>query len=216
MTLDKRLMMGRRLALTLGLFTLMATTGYAGQEELMKSVGDALSEGNSTRAQLGMTMGSLNALLATDPGGDLRPAYQAYVEHAEKTKQDAELTRHRVAQMNADSVKYFSSWRSDNQKIANQKLRKVATKRLEQVRKDYQKSMESLDAASKKFAPFLSDLADIQTALSNDLTAKGLKAAKGVFKKANRDHGEVQTEINAAIQHLMATQAALSPTAGAK
>jgi hypothetical protein len=216
MILDRRLMVGHRLALMLGLSTLIATAGYAGQEELMKSVGDALAEGNATRAQLAMTMGSLNALLATDPGGDLRPAYQAYVEHAGKTKADAEATRQRVAEMNSDSTKYFGEWRTDNQKIANGKLRKVATKRLEQVKKDYQKSLESLDAASAKFVPFLTDLSDIQTALSNDLTAKGLKAAKGVFKKANHDHSEVQKEIEAAIQHLTVTQAALSPTAGAK
>jgi hypothetical protein len=216
MILQERLMTGRRLALTLGLFTLMATAGYAGQEELMKSVGDALAEGNATRAQLAMTLGSLNALLATDPGGDLRPAYQAYIDHAEKTKKDAELTRQRVAEMNSDSTKYFGAWRTDNQKIANQKLRKVATKRLEQVKKDYQKSLESLDAASGKFVPFLTDLSDIQTALSNDLTAKGLKAAKDVFKKANRDHNEVQKEIDLAVQHLMTTQATLSPTAGTK
>ncbi len=215
MMFAKRLIVGR-LGLTLGLSTLMATTGYAGQEALMKSVGDALAEGNATRAQLAMTMGSLNALLATDPGGDLRPAYQAYVEHAEKTKTAAEVTRSRFSQMSADSVTYFGAWRSDNQKIANGKLRKVATKRLEEVKKDYDSALKSLDAASAKFTPFLADLADIQTALSNDLTAKGLKAAKGVFKKANRDHGEVQGEIELAIQHFTATQAALSPTAGEK
>ena len=216
MELYKRLIMVRLLALTLGLSTLIATAGYAGQEELMKSVGDALAEGNATKSQLAMTMGSLNALLATNPGGDLRPAYQAYVENAEKTKKDAESTRQRVAQMNSDSTKYFSEWRIDNQKIANGKLRQVAIKRLEQVKNDYQKSLESLDRASGRFVPFITDLADIQTALSNDLTAQGLKAAKGVFKKANNDHSEVQKEINAAIQHLAATQAALSPTAGAK
>jgi len=210
----KRLIIGYRLALAIGLSTLVAATGYAGQDELMKSIGDALTEGMATRAQLGTTLGALNALLATKPGGDLKPAYQAYVSQTEKTKAAAEITRQRAAQMNSDSVQYFSSWRSDNQKIANQKLRNVATKRLKEVQKDYKSALDSLDAASTKFAPFLSDLADIETALSNDLTAKGLKAAKGVFNKANRDHGEVQREIVKAIQHLMATKASLSPTAG--
>ena len=42
--------------------------GYAGQEALMKSVGDALAEVNATHTQLGAAMSSLNALLATKPG----------------------------------------------------------------------------------------------------------------------------------------------------
>ena len=184
------------------------------QDALTKAVSDALVEANNTKAQLSSTMGALNALLATNAGGDLRPAYQGYVEHVDKTKQAAEATRARAGQMNNDSIAYFGDWRTDNQKISNQQLRNVSTKRLEDVQKDYKSSFASLDAASAKFAPFLSDLADIQTVLSNDLTAKGLKAAKGVFNKANHDHGEVQKEIAKAIQHLTVTEASLSPTAG--
>ena len=207
---------GRRSALILGLATLMAVIGYANQDALVKSVGDALAEGNATKSQLAATMGSLNALLATKPGDDLRPAYQTYVENVEKTKKDAATTKARVDQMNADSANYFGTWKSDNEAISNAQLRKVATKRQASVQKDYHSSLASLQGASAKFVPFLSDLSDIQTALSNDLTANGLKAAKGVFKKANKDHGEVQKEINNAIQHLSATQTALSPVAGPK
>ena len=205
---------GVRLAYILGLLILMAATAYADQAALTKSVGDALTETNATKTQLASTLSSLNALEATKPGGDLRPSYQAYVANVEKTKKDAETTKQRFAQMNADSANYFSSWKSDNEKISNQQLRKVATKRLQEVQKDYNSSLASLRAASAKFAPLLADLGDIQTALSNDLTAKGLKAAHGVFKKASHDNGEVQKEIEKATQHLTATQTALLPVAG--
>jgi len=216
MSLNKRLITVRRVALALGLATLMGATGYADQEALMKSVGDAVSEVSATKGQLAATMSSLNSLLATKPGDDLRPAYQAYVDNVGKTKQAAATNQQRVDQMNNDSANYFSSWKSDNDKISEAQLRKVATHRLEQVQKNYANSLASLQAASAKFTPFLSDLGDIQTALSNDLTAKGLKAAKGVFEKANHDHGEVQKEINNAMRHLAATQTALSPVAGTK
>jgi hypothetical protein len=216
MSLTERLITARRLALTVGLATLMSATGYADQEALMKGVGDALTEVNATKSQLAATMSSLNALLATKPGDDLRPAYQTYVDNVDKTKQAAATTKQLVDQMNSDSANYFSSWKADNDKISNPQMHKVATHRLEQVQRNYARSIASLQAASDKFTPFLSDLGDIQTALSNDLTAKGLKAAHGVFEKANHDHGEVQKEIGKAVQHLTATQTALSPIAGAK
>jgi hypothetical protein len=216
MSLTEPWITGRRVALTLGLATLMSLTAYADQEALRKGVGDALTEVNATKSQLAATMSSLNALLATKPGDDLRPAYQAYVENVDKTKRAAATTQQRFDQMNNDSANYFSSWKADNDTISNPQLQKVATHRLEQVQKNYGNAVASLQAASAKFTPFLSDLGDIQTALSNDLTAKGLKAEKGVFEKANHDHGEVQKEINNAIRHLTATQLALSPVAGAK
>jgi len=216
MSLKQRLSGARRLALTIGLATTMAATGFAGQEALMKSVGDALGEANATKSQLAATMGALNALLATKPGGDLRPAYQTYIENVDKTKKDATITKARFDQMNGDSASYFNSWKSDNQSIKNAKLRKVADKRLAAVQKDYRSALAALQGASAKFTPFLSDLNDIQTALSNDLTANGLKAAKGVFKQANKDHKNVQTEVTKALQHLGAMQAALAPVAGPK
>lgn len=216
MSLTERLITGRRLALTIGMATLMAATGFASQDALVKSVGDALGESQATKNQLAATMASLNALQATKPGEDLRPAYQTYVENVEKTKKDAATTKARVDQMNADSANYFGTWKSDNEAISNPELRKVSTKRLTQVQKDYRSSLASLQAAAGKFVPFISDLTDIQTALSNDLTANGLKATKGVFKKANKDHQEVQKEINNAVAHFSETQAKLSPVAGAK
>jgi molecular chaperone GrpE (heat shock protein) len=215
MSMSERSIKGR-LALTLGSAMLITATGYTDQEALVNSVGDALTEVNATKSQLAATMSSLNALLATKPGDDLRPAYEAYVDNVDKTKRAAATTQQRVDQMNNDSANYFSSWKSDNDNISNSQLQKVANHRLEQVQKNYANAIASLQAASDKFTPFLSDLSDIQTALSNDLTAKGLKAAKGVFEKANHDHGEVQKEIGTAIRHLTATQLALSPVAGAK
>jgi SMC interacting uncharacterized protein involved in chromosome segregation len=158
-------------------------------------------------------MKSLNALMASRPGEDLRPAYQAYVQNVEKTRQAADTTRRRYEQMNADSNNYFSTWRADNRKIANRDIRAKANQRLEQVRQEYRGSVASLKAAAEQFRPFLSDLTDIQTALSNDLTGKGLSSLSATAKKANFDHDQVQREINEAASHLNAMRTALLPVA---
>jgi Protein of unknown function (DUF2959) len=126
MSLTERLIRARRLALTVGSATLMSATGYADQEALMKSVGDALTEVNATKSQLAASMSSLNALLATKPGDDLRPAYQAYEDNVDKTKQAAATTKQRVDQMDSDGANYFSSWKADDDKISNPQMHKVA------------------------------------------------------------------------------------------
>jgi hypothetical protein len=205
----------RRLALAVGLTALMATTGYT-QEALVKDVGDTLTEVNVIKAQLAATASSLNALLAVKPGEDLRPAYQAYSDDVDKTKQAAATTKERGTRMDADAASYFSTWKADNDRISNAELKKAATKRLGQVQNDYSSSVASLRAAGSEFGPFLADLGDIHTVLSNDLTASGLKGAEGVIKKAKRGHAEVQKQIDAAVKHLTATQKALSPVAAAK
>ena len=213
MSVTKGLIAGGQLIGTLALGMLMATAANAGQETLANAVNNAIAEVNATNAQLSETMKSLNALMASRPGEDLRPAYQAYVQNVEKTRQAADTTRRRYEQMNADSNNYFSTWRADNRKIANRDIRAKANQRLEQVRQEYRGSVASLKAAAEQFRPFLSDLTDIQTALSNDLTGKGLSSLSATAKKANFDHDQVQREINEAASHLNAMRTALLPVA---
>ena len=78
---------------------------------------------------------------------------------------------------------------------------------------EYKGAVASLKAAAEKFNPFLSDLSDIQKALSNDLTSKGLASVGDTVKKANFDHDQVQTEISGAAAHLNAIRTALLPVA---
>jgi hypothetical protein len=213
MSFTEGLITGRQLFGTTALGLLMVATSIAGQHELASSVNDALAEVNATNAQLGETMKSLNALMATPSGQDLRPAYQAYVQNIDKTRQAAETTKHRYEQMNADSNKYFSTWKSDNGKIGDKDIRTNANKRLEEVKQHYKSTVANLKAAAETFKPFLADLTDVQTALSNDLTGKGLGSVGATVKKANFDQQQVQAEINGAAQHLNAMRTALLPVA---
>ena len=95
---------------------LMAVASNAGQLDLANSVNEAIAEVNATNGQLSDTMKSVNALMATGSGKDLRPAYQAYVQNVDKTRQAADITKHRYEQMNAASKEYFSTWKDDNGK----------------------------------------------------------------------------------------------------
>ncbi len=213
MYFTKGLNTGRQVAGTLLLGVLMAVACNAGQLALANSVNEAIAEVNATNAQLAETMKSVNALMATGSGKDLRPAYQTYVQNVEKTRQAADTTKHRYEQMNADSKNYFSTWKDDNGKISNKDIRTKANQRLEEVKGDYKSAVESLKSAAEKFNPFLSDLSDIQRALSNDLTSKGLASVGDTVKKANFDHDQVQTETNGAAAHLNAIRTALLPVA---
>jgi hypothetical protein len=213
MSVIKGLNTGRQLVGTLALGVLLAGASGAKQHALANSVNEAAAEVNATNAQLAETMKSLNALMATPSGHDLRPAYQAYIHNVEKTRQAADITKRRYEQMNADSDNYFSTWKAENRKIANKDIRTKANERLEEVKKHYKSTVESLKAAAEKFNPFLSDLTDIQRALSNDLTGKGLASVSDTVKKANYDHDQVKAEIHTAAVHLDAMRATLLPIA---
>ena len=197
---------------TLTLATLLAATTGFGQQQLATSITEARVEATRTSEQLKATLGALTAL-TKQKQGDLRPAYSAYCSEVAKTESAATWTRTRIQWMAGDGRKYFQDWQKTIDGIANESLRKKAQKRMDAVRKDYDKVEASLVEAGEKFRPFLSDLTDIQKALATDVTAGGVKAIKGTVSSANWNLQYVDKAIKSALKSMDKMQKALSSEA---
>jgi hypothetical protein len=115
--------------------------------------------------------------------------------------------------MASDGRKYFQDWQTTVNGIANESLRKKAQKRMDAVKASYDKVEASLQTASEKFKPFLSDLRDIQKALATDVTAGGVKAIKSTVKSANWNHQYVDKAVKAALKEMGKMETALSSEA---
>ena len=204
--------MKKRTLFAIGFATLLAGTMQADQEQLAKSIQEARAETTRTSEQLKATVGAINALTAQKKG-DLRPAYDTYCSEVTKTEGAAAWTRTRVQWMGSDGRKYFQDWQTTVSGIANESLRKKAQKRLDTVKKSYDKIEASLQQAGEKFKPFLSDLSDIQKTLATDVTAGGVKAIRSTVKSANWNHQAVDQAINSALKEMDSMAKALSSEA---
>jgi hypothetical protein len=196
----------------IGLATLLASATQASQEQLARSIGDTHLETSRTDAQLKATLAAINALTAQKKG-DLRPVYDTYCSEVTKTGEAAAWTATRAKWMASDGRKYFQDWQGTVNSIANESLRKKAQKRLDAVTVNYNKVEVSLQQASDRFKPFLSDLADIQKALATDVTAGGVKAIKSTVRSANWNHQYVDKAIKAALKEMEKMEKALSSEA---
>jgi len=204
--------MKKQILLTIGLTALLASATQASQEQLAKSIQEARLETSRTSEQLKATLGALNELTAQKKG-DLRPAYNAFCAQIPKTEAAAGQTRTRVQWMAGDGLKYFKDWQDTINGIANESLRKKAQKRMDAVKKSYDKVEASLVQAGEKFRPFLSDLADIQKFLATDVTAGGVKAIKSTVSSANWNHQFVDKSVKAALKEMDKMEKALSSEA---
>jgi len=193
--------MKKQILLTIGLTALLASATQASQEQLAKSIQDAHLETARTTEQLKATLSALNELTAQKKG-DLRPAYNAFCVEIPKTEAAAGQTRTRVQWMAGDGLKYFKDWQTTINGIANESLRKKAQKRMDAVKKSYDKVEASLVQAGEKFRPFLSDLTDIQKFLATDVTAGGVKAIKSTVSSANWNLQFVDKAAKAALKEM--------------
>ena len=204
--------MKKQILITIGLATLLASATQASQEQLRSSISDVHLETSRTDAQLKATLGAINGL-TKQKKGDLRPAYNTYCAEVARTGLAADWTRTRVKWMGSDGRKYFQNWQTTVNSIANESLRKKSQKRFDAVEANYNKVQESLQLASEKFRPFLSDLTDIQKTLAPDVTPGGVKALKSTVRSANSNHEEVDKAIKSALKELDKMEKALSSEA---
>jgi hypothetical protein len=204
--------MKKKILLTIGLATLVASATQASQEQLAKGIRDVQTETSKTSEQLKSTLSAINGL-TTQKEGDLRPAYNTFCAEVTKTQQAAAATKTRVQWMNTAGRKYFEDWQTTVNSIANESLRKKAQKRLDGVQGNFDKVYGSLTVAAEKFNPFLSDLADIQKALASDVTAGGAKAIRGTVKTAIWNHQWVDKSITSALKGMDKMQKSLSSEA---
>jgi hypothetical protein len=194
----------------LGLGFLASTTFGADQQQLAASIKDARAEATRTHEQLEATLNALNTLTKQSKG-DLRPAYDAFATEIPKTQAAANSTATRVKWMGGDGQQYFTGWQKDIDGIANESLRKKAQKRLDAVKKSYDKVAVELTTAAEKFKPFLSDLNDIQKTLANDVTPAGVKAIRSTVSSANWNYKSVNSAIHDALNEMAKMEKALSP-----
>lgn len=204
--------MKKHVLVTWGLTSLLAATALASQEQLATSMREARVEATRATEQLKVTLDSLNAL-TKQKEGDLRAAYNTFAAQLPRTEDAAAWTRARVRWMADDGLKYFANWQKTIDSIANESLRKKAQKRLETARKGYDKVAAALQSASEKFGPFLSDLADVQKVLANDITADGVKAVKSTVSSANWRFQAVNSAVGNALKEMKKMEESLSTQA---
>jgi ABC-type transporter Mla subunit MlaD len=171
------------------------------QTKLADSVALIQTETTATRDQLEATLGALNALTKQQKG-DLQPTYDAYAAEVKKTHAVAAQTAARIIAMQDASKEYFDAWKAQINEIKNESLRAKATKRMDAVQKNYNEVIKSLQEATERFKPFLSNLDDMQKMLANDVTPGGVKAVRGVADDANWTMKKVRSSISDAIEEL--------------
>jgi len=200
------------LRLTFAAFALGTCSAlFAGQEALAAAIQQSRNETILTHNELAANLKALNALVSQKEG-DLRPAYTAFTASLKGTREAAERTTKRVAAVQGEGEKHFSTWQSEIETINDKGIRDRALKRLASARQNWNDAAAALQEATTQFPALLGYLADIEKALSYDLTLDGVKSVKGAAQSANDTFGRIQSLTQKAVGDLDELTAAMSST----
>lgn len=189
------------------LFLLCPALALAGQKELAASIAETRIELMNTKEQLKSAMEALNNL---QESADLNKAYDTFVSSLAQVKGTETAIQARALAMQENAAGHFESWQKDIDAINNSELRAASGKRLIKVKKVYDTAVDKIKNATALYKPSISDLSDISTVLSNDLTANGVKSISSVIRQARASLRAVSSAIEDTMQQMELVEKTLS------
>ncbi len=183
------------------------------QHSTTSSVVDTKQSVAATRAQLGETLASLNALMHA-PAENLRQAYSRYASNVDEMRKREDAINKSINRMEKDEHDWLSAWRVAQRDIDNPEIRTISQARHEQLAARLEDANSSVREAGRTLTPFLNNLEDVRKALANDLTPSNvaLIAQTEVIQSANVNGAAVARELDAAITDFNELTASLPPT----
>jgi predicted nucleic acid-binding Zn-ribbon protein len=185
------------------------SAGYQQADKTGEGIASFRDEVLNGKKAIDQTMVSLNGI-ATSASTDPRKAFETYTKSVANLESTANKVRKRGQDMQEKGKAYFAQWEQQLAQVKNPEIQQLATQRKAKLNEAFDKIKEVSEPLKAKFDPWMSDLKDLQTYLSNDLTVNGIDAAKELFAKTRAGGMEIQKSMDALVAELNTISATIT------
>lgn len=171
-----------------------ATTGMDRSVKTSNSIRDVDSEIRKMVAQIDVTSASLDALVA--PGQkDVKKAFKTYSHDLDNFEHEGKRTLKRIDEMREHSKEYFGEWEKQGNEYKNPEIRELSEERRIKLAAIYARVPAAGAGIKVSYTAYLTNLKEIKTYLSNDLTPQGLITIDPVVQKAHQDKETLKSSV---------------------
>jgi len=160
--------------------------------------------------QIDATGASLENLIK--PGQpDVKKAFKEYSANVDKMENLGKLLLEHSDKMSAQGKDYFAEWEKQGNTYANPEIQAQSEQRRADLSVYFVKISEASVGVKGGSKAYLSDIREIRTYLSNDLTPKGVEAITPVAHKAVDDGNSLKGAIEPVLSAIGGVRAELAP-----
>lgn len=172
-----------------------STTGMQRSEKATTTMQTMDDDIKLVVVQLDATGASLAELMR--PGqSDVTKAFELYTTNVTKIEEmEKDFAKH-AKEMKTRGANYFAEWQKEGDKYENPEIQALSEQRQAELGEIYGKIAENSVGMDEAFKAYVSDLKEIQSFLSNDLTSKGIEAIAPISRKTVFDGNRLKREIN--------------------
>jgi outer membrane murein-binding lipoprotein Lpp len=186
------------------------TAGYNQADKTGKGIAEFRESIVNGKKAIDETVQALDQIAAT-ANSNPRKAFEQYSKSLANLESAAAEAIKRAEEMRAKGQEYFKQWEQQLAQVQNPEIRAMAQQQRAKLQSSFDSIKQYAQPLKAQFQPWLSDLRDLRTYLSNDLTTSGVDAAKSLFAKTRTEGIEVQKSMDALVAELNTVAATLTP-----
>lgn len=174
--------------------TACSTTGMQRSEDLQSSMKIVDNDIKKMVVQLDAIGASLDEL--TRPGQeDVKIAFEDYSDKVSDIKDlENDFSKH-IDQMIKNGNTYFEVWDENNAQYDNAELQRSNNERREELGNIYKRIEQNNIGVKEALRTYVSDVSEIDTYLSNDLTTRGLTSISSLSDKTVQNGNTLRSEL---------------------
>jgi hypothetical protein len=171
-----------------------ATTGIERSEKTTTTMQTVADEISQVAEQLDVTAASMDELTKWGQP-DVKKAFDAFSVNVVKMDNlEKQLSKH-ADEMKSRGKEYFAEWKKQGDGYANPQIRELSEQRRAALGQVYDKIAKASIGVKSAFRAYMSDLTEIQTYLSNDLTQKGITSITPISERVVRDGDSLKNSV---------------------
>lgn len=127
---------------------------------------------------------------------DLKKAYDDFKNNVNTIEGMEKGFEKHANEMKQKGKDYFVEWEKEDNKYKNQQIQELSEQRRAALEEIYGSIALNSIGVKDAFRAYISDLTEIQSYISNDLTAKGMEAIKPISQRVVNDGDDFKYSIN--------------------
>jgi len=188
------------------------SAGQKGKAKAVEQMAEFRQQLEGISQQIDVTLGALTKV-SDAANSDPRPAFTEFCKAHDKMADMVKDIRSDAQSLQKNGQKLFDAWQKQLGTMSNPEIKAKAEERKAALQGFFEKVKTSMQAGKDAGGPFASDLKDIRTYLTNDLTPAGINMMKDTIAKANTNGGTVKSSIGEVLAAVDAFKNEISPTA---
>jgi hypothetical protein len=133
--------------------------------------------------------------LVNQPATDAKPQFLRFSQALDRLSHSSKNSSERVKALGRNRTPYFEVWDKELLAIKDEEVRKRSQARRDEVRTQFDATIRQSLEAHDSVQPVVAFLSDVRTALSTDLTQKGLVSMQPLLGRAAELTGQAQGKL---------------------